>query len=573
MCNAITGQMSTPPSPPPLTQLGRYEITRVLGQGAMGVVYAATDPVLSRTVAIKTILRSQMLDPTVAADSSARFIREAQAVARLTHPNIVTVFDFGEQGDVAYIVMEFILGRELKDYFDEDEFFDLPKAVAVMCELLDALGYAHAKGVVHRDVKPANVMIDEQGRVKLTDFGVARLADSNLDRTLAGTMVGTLSYMSPEQIQGLAVGSRADLFAAGIILYQFLTRTRPFPGPGQWTMQHQIVNESPKPPSLANRAIPAAFDAVVARAMAKDPQQRYATAAEFSADLKRVLACESQGFDPEATRIRRPDGPLADATVAPAGAPAGLGGESAKGAAPAASNDGLEDRLDLRAGAQPARQQDAEPRQEEVRVEQAQSAHGRPSETPLSGVAAPRRRFGLGAALAAGLAMAALGIFLALVQSPAELPAAAAPDTPAPVAQPKAEAVPLAPAIPAAAPAAVLSPEIPAATPALAPQPAAVPLPASQRESVSPVAPKRDVLNALGENSGVPAATAGGKVEPVGKPASAATSVAVAKEPRVSPRAAARAATSARCDAFLQRFQLGERLSAEELASFQKECK
>ena len=225
-------------APGRLARLGRYELVRVLGRGAMGVVYEGRDPRLDRPVAVKTILKRHLLDDDVAADYSARFVREAQAVARLAHPHIVTVFDFGED-DVACIVMEFIRGRELATHFEAGEFFDLPAAVRILCELLDALGYAHEHGIVHRDVKPANVMLDAAGRVKLTDFGVARMADAGADRTLPGTMVGTPSYLSPEQIQGLAVGSRTDLFAVGVILYQFLTHRKPFAGAGHCRHVHR----------------------------------------------------------------------------------------------------------------------------------------------------------------------------------------------------------------------------------------------------------------------------------------------------------------------------------------------
>ena len=276
--------------PAPLTQLGRYRIVRVVGRGAMGIVYEGIDPRLNRQVAVKTIRKSELSDPAAVADYSERFVREARAAARLHHPNIVTIFDFGEEGEVAYIVMEFIHGRELKSYFDSGDFFELPDAVRIMCELFDALGYAHEHGIVHRDIKPANVMLDPQHRVKLTDFGVARVADSSQDRTLAGTVVGTPSYMSPEQIQGRAVGSRSDLFAAGVILYQFLTHKRPFSGPAQWTIQMQIVQDDPKPPSFVNEAVPPVFDEIIRRALAKDPAHRYSSAAEFATDLKRALA-------------------------------------------------------------------------------------------------------------------------------------------------------------------------------------------------------------------------------------------------------------------------------------------
>jgi len=273
-----------------LTHFGRYQIVRVLGRGAMGVVYEGLDPRLNRPVAIKTILKGHLMDETLAEEYTARFQREAQAVGRLAHPNIVTLHDFGEEGEVAYIVMEFIRGRELASHFEAGDYFDLPTAVRIMGELLDALAYAHAHGIVHRDIKPANVMIDEEGHVKLTDFGVARVSDGNTDRTQPGTMVGTPSYMSPEQILGLAVGSRTDLFAAGVVLYQFLAHDKPFKGSGPWEVQRKIVNDAATPPSKLNPASPRVFDAVVAKALAKQPEQRHADAASFAAELRAALA-------------------------------------------------------------------------------------------------------------------------------------------------------------------------------------------------------------------------------------------------------------------------------------------
>ena len=198
-----------------LKRIGRYDIERVLGEGAMGVVYEGRDTRLHRKVAIKTILKSA-LDSDSAKEYSQRFKREAQAVARLNHPNIVQVFDFAEEGDVAYIVMELVRGRELKTFFDAKERFELKEAVHIMGELCEALHFAHEAAIIHRDIKPANVMIDSQGRVKLTDFGVARIADPDRtvsDKTQAGTVVGTPAYMSPEQIQGGSIDRRTDIFS------------------------------------------------------------------------------------------------------------------------------------------------------------------------------------------------------------------------------------------------------------------------------------------------------------------------------------------------------------------------
>ncbi|MFM0626504.1 serine/threonine-protein kinase [Paraburkholderia xenovorans] len=285
-----------------LQQLGRYQIKRVLGRGAMGVVYEGVDPKLNRPVAIKTILKSQLSDPEMAAEYQARFEREAQAVARLNHPHIVGVFDFGEENNVAYIVMELIRGEELKAYLDKGTQFAVKDAVRLTGELLDALGYAHEQGIVHRDVKPANVMLDAQMRVKLTDFGVARLSDTGSDGTQAGTMVGTPSYMSPEQAMGNPVGTRSDIFAAGIVLYQLLTMKRPFVGDGHWAVQRQIIQDDPVPPSVQNPALDPVFDAIVFRALAKNPEERYPYARAFKEDLQRALAGQAIDED-EATML------------------------------------------------------------------------------------------------------------------------------------------------------------------------------------------------------------------------------------------------------------------------------
>ncbi|HYR35780.1 MAG TPA: protein kinase [Burkholderiales bacterium] len=288
---------------PDLKTLGRYNIERTLGKGAMGVVYEGIDPRLGRRVAIKTILKSH-LDEDTAKDYSMRFVREAQAVARLNHPNIVQVYDFGEEGDIAYLVMEFIKGKELKTFFDANERFDLKEAVRIMCELCDALDFAHNAGIIHRDIKPANVMLDAQARTKLTDFGVARVQDSDktsVERTQAGTMVGTPAYMSPEQITGGNIDKRSDVFSAGIILYQFLTGEKPFTGSGAWTIAKKIIQEEPPLPSSLNNAITPLFDGVVNRALAKNPEQRFQSARDLSVALRRALEGKSEEDDSDKT--------------------------------------------------------------------------------------------------------------------------------------------------------------------------------------------------------------------------------------------------------------------------------
>ncbi len=269
--------------------LGRYKIKGVLGKGAMGLVYDGLDPTLDRRVAIKTI-RTTTLDEATAKHYAMRFEREVRAVARLNHANIVQVYDYGTEGDLAYIVMEYIKGKELKDYFDAKDRLDLKTTLRLMIQLLDALEFAHEAGVIHRDIKPANVMLDAGGQVKLTDFGVARVADGEGEgeATRAGQMIGTPSYMSPEQIQGQPIDRRTDIFSAGIVFYQLLTGQKPFEGT-QWVLAKKIIQDDPVWPSRLVQA-PPELDRVVARALAKAPEQRYQSARSFGEALARIAA-------------------------------------------------------------------------------------------------------------------------------------------------------------------------------------------------------------------------------------------------------------------------------------------
>ncbi|MDO8440872.1 MAG: serine/threonine-protein kinase [Polaromonas sp.] len=293
-----------------LNKLGRYDLIRVLGKGAMGLVYEARDPNLDRRVAIKTI-KVENLSEEAAAEYEARFRTEARSAARLQHPNIVSVYDSDRHGDVAFLVMEFIEGEDLKHHLDSGKRYSLEQSLRMVGDLLSALEYAHRQSVVHRDVKPANLLIENDGRVKLTDFGVARIQDSSEATRTQGSMVGTLKYMSPEQVQGQPIDARADLFAVGIVLYQLLTGQRPFDGDTDFAIIQKIVGHTPDMPSLFNPLLPPAIDAVVLRALAKKREQRFTTAQDFARALQEA---SGQASDPTIVPpVSQPGGNATDA--------------------------------------------------------------------------------------------------------------------------------------------------------------------------------------------------------------------------------------------------------------------
>lgn len=275
-----------------LTKLGKYEIRRELGRGAMGIVYEGFDPFIERTVAIKTVQKS-LIDQSEAQEAISRFRREAQAAGRLTHPNIVSVYEYGEDNDVAFIAMEFITGKELKDYFDKAERFRIKDSVRIMSQLLDALEYSHERGVVHRDIKPSNIVITQDNQIKVVDFGIARIESSDL--TQVGMVLGTPAYMSPEQFRGLVADRRSDIYSTGVILYQFLTGTRPFIG-NPTTLMHMVLSQAPVPPTELNPDVPKALGEVVLKAMSKQPEDRFQTAAEFKQAL--ILAADPAAVSP-----------------------------------------------------------------------------------------------------------------------------------------------------------------------------------------------------------------------------------------------------------------------------------
>ncbi len=266
-------------------RLGKYEIKGALGKGAMGVVYKGFDPHIERYVAIKTI-RKDLVEPELAAQYMARFKNEARAAGRLHHPNIVGVYEYGEDEAVTFIAMEYIEGTGLREYLSNHAQFDFAQACALMAQLLNALDFAHARGVVHRDIKPSNLIVTNQGALKVADFGIARVDTSNL--TTAGMVIGTPSYMSPEQCRGLDVDARSDLFSAGVVLYELLTGAKPFRGNVE-AIAYKICHEEPEPPSaLSSLKLPSAVDQLVATAMAKDRTARFQDARAFHDALRQV---------------------------------------------------------------------------------------------------------------------------------------------------------------------------------------------------------------------------------------------------------------------------------------------
>jgi eukaryotic-like serine/threonine-protein kinase len=290
-----------------LKKLGRYDLVRVLGKGAMGIVYEGRDPNLDRRVAIKTV-KVENLSEEAAAEYETRFRTEARSAARLQHPNIVSVYDSDRDGDSAFLVMEYIHGDDLKYHLDKGVRYSLEQSLKMIRDLLSALDYAHKQGIVHRDIKPANLLIEPGGRLKLTDFGVARIQDSGEATRTQGGMVGTLKYMSAEQVQGQQIDSRSDLFSVGVVLYQLLTDKRPFDGDNDFSIIHQIVGQTPPPPSSFNARLPPAIDAVVTRALAKAPEDRFATARDFASALQSAIRrAEDATVVPPADPLRSKD--------------------------------------------------------------------------------------------------------------------------------------------------------------------------------------------------------------------------------------------------------------------------
>jgi tRNA A-37 threonylcarbamoyl transferase component Bud32 len=289
---------------------GRYRLVRHIARGGMAEVYVAEDQLLNRTVAVKVLF------PELAHDEAfvERFRREARAAASLNHHNIVSVYDFGEDEGSWFIVMEYVEGRNLRDIIRSEGQLDPPRAAALAAEVAAALAAAHAQGIIHRDVKPANVLIAaDAGTVKVADFGIARAAGARQGLTMPGTVLGTATYLSPEQAQGAEVDFRTDVYSLGMVLYEMLAGKPPFTGDSPVAIAYQQLSQTAPPPSTHNADVPPPLDAIVMRAMSKNPDDRQATAEEIREEL---LAIDRAAGDPEATAVAPPPPPEATAVIA-----------------------------------------------------------------------------------------------------------------------------------------------------------------------------------------------------------------------------------------------------------------
>ncbi len=267
--------------------LGRYEVMEELGRGAMGVVYKGVDPKIHRTVAIKTV-RLTDFDPDVAEEMKSRFFREAESAGLLNHPNIVTIYDVGEEHDLAYIAMEFLKGKPLEEYVSKDKLLPLRDVLLIVSKVADALDYAHSKGVIHRDIKPANIMLLDEGmEVKVTDFGIARISSSS--KTKTGMVLGTPSYMSPEQIAGKKVDGRSDIFSLGVVLFELLTGEKPFKAEDITSLMYHISKEPHPSPRSINPKVPRIIEKIIDKALEKDRERRYQRASQMAGHLKKLI--------------------------------------------------------------------------------------------------------------------------------------------------------------------------------------------------------------------------------------------------------------------------------------------
>ncbi|MDB5808517.1 MAG: serine/threonine protein kinase [Betaproteobacteria bacterium] len=285
-------------------KIGKYEIQDVLGKGGMGSVYRGFDTAISRAVAIKAITKTS-LDEDELKHIMQRFRHEAQAVGRLVHPRIVQIYDYGEDDDVAYIVMELVNGKTLAQHLQQEVSYEIREVGEIIRQLLDGLGHAHAAGVIHRDVKPANILINNDGRIKISDFGIARIESSKL--TQVGDVLGTPHYMAPEQFMGIDIGLQADLYSVGVIAYELLTGRKPFTGNSAKVM-HQVLNVAPENPSSLNAKLSPLVDSALQKALAKKSLDRYPSAREFADEFQAAIDASVRAGVPPAAAGPSPDG-------------------------------------------------------------------------------------------------------------------------------------------------------------------------------------------------------------------------------------------------------------------------
>jgi serine/threonine-protein kinase len=273
---------------PSFSRFGRYKIIETIGKGGMGMVYKGTDPMLDRPVALKTIRLDFPLSQTETTELKDRLIQEAKAAGKLSHPNIVTIYDVGEQEGVHYIAMEYLSGYSLEDFIKKKGELNYRIVARIILQTCDALSYAHQHGIVHRDIKPANIMLLEDFHVKVMDFGIARLETTSL--TKSDVALGTPQYISPEQLEGRQADKRSDIFSLGAVLYEMLTRRKPFQGENISSLMYRVLNYDPPPPSSVNDKTPLMFDRIVSKAMAKNPADRYQDAEEISETLMEFVS-------------------------------------------------------------------------------------------------------------------------------------------------------------------------------------------------------------------------------------------------------------------------------------------
>jgi serine/threonine-protein kinase len=283
----------------PLERIGKYEIQDVLGKGAMGIVYKGYDRVIARSVAIKVIAKAS-LDAAEIQHVTERFRHEAQAVGRLVHPRIVQIYDYGEDDEIAYIVMELVNGKTLHEHLSQEVSYEIREVGEIIRQVLDGIGYAHSEGVVHRDLKLSNILINSDGRIKISDFGIARIESSNL--TQVGDVLGTPYCMAPEQFLGQDVNALADLYSIGVIAYELLTGIKPFSGNAAAVMQ-QVLNKRPADPSKLNSRLSPLMDTVLQKALAKRREERFQTAREFSDAFRAAIDASLKLGATEATQL------------------------------------------------------------------------------------------------------------------------------------------------------------------------------------------------------------------------------------------------------------------------------